>query len=317
MMKRSTVCVGLLVSFVCGFEGHALAQEPPLSPSDEWLLNPIDDRTFETFLDFFTYDSDLSFDVDVMGEEDVDGIKREHLSFQTTRDERVFAYHYEPAVSVSGPRPAVIVLHGGSVRAKDSAGSQLFGRLFARAGWQVLAIDMKYHGERRIERVSWSSGQEKHDVLYNQPALYLEWMVQNARDVGRSLDLLIERYGADPQRIALVGLSRGAIVSAVVGAVERRVAAVVMSYGAHFDRLERRHLPAACPANYIGRISPRPLLMLNGLHDGDMHKENQVEPLYALAREPRQISWADTGHTSALTEEHRAFMLQWLKEILE
>ena len=90
-----------------------------------------------------------------------------------------------------------------------------------------------------------------------------------------------------------------------------------MLYGGHFDALERGHLPAACPANYIGRISPRPLLMINGTHDTDMIKEISVEPLQRLARPPKLILWAETGHQSSLTEEHRSSLLRWLQDSLK
>ena len=52
-------------------------------------------------------------------------------------------------------------------------------------------------------------------------------MAQNAKDVGRAVDFLIEERGVDPDRIALVGRSRGAQVSFIVGAVEQRFKAVV------------------------------------------------------------------------------------------
>ncbi len=135
--------------------------------------------------------------------------------------------------------------------------------------------------------------------------------------MSRGYDLLVEQRGADARRIALVGMSRGAIVAAIAGAADRRLAAVVMLFGGHFDALERGHMPAACPANYIGRISPRPLLMINGTHDTDMIKEISVEPLQRLARPPKSILWADTGHQSSLTEEHRSALLRWLQESLK
>jgi hypothetical protein len=102
----------------------------------------------------------------------------------------------------------------------------------------------------------------------------------------------------------------------IAGAADRRLAAVAMLYGGHFDALERGHLPAACPANYIGRISPRPLLMINGTRDTDMIKETSVEPLQRLAKQPKTILWAETGHQLP-TEEHRSALLRWLQDSLK
>jgi len=284
--------------------------------ADAWLARPVDDQTFQTYLDFFAYDKKLPFDLRVLDTEVKDGVKREHLSFQSTRGVRVFANLYRTAVSASRQGPSVILLHGGGPAGKDNPGVQLLSPLIARAGSNVLAMDMQHFGERGTDLLTTFTEQEKHDRLYNQPSVYLAWITQTVKDVSRAFDVLAEQRGADPKRIAVIGVSRGAIVAAIAGAADRRLAAVAMLYGGHSDALERGHLPAACPANYIGRISPRPLLMINGTHDTDMVKETSVEPLERLARQPKLILWAETGHQLP-TEEHRSSLLRWLQESLK
>lgn len=53
--------------------------------------------------------------------------------------------------------------------------------------------------------------------------------------------------------------------------------------------------------------------MINGTQDSDMIKDRAVDPLFKLARQPKQIIWTDGGHMF-MTEEHRAAMIQWLRE---
>ena len=130
--------------------------------------------------------------------------------------------------------------------------------------------------------------------------------------VSRPFDLLVNERGADPKRIALVGISRGAILASIAGAVGKRFAGVALIYGGHFDALETGHLPAAWPANYIGRIAPRPLFMINGTQDSDMIQDRSVEPLFKVAKQPKQIIWTDGGHMF-MSEEQRAAMIQWLR----
>jgi dienelactone hydrolase len=285
--------------------------------ADQWVTRPVDDRTFQAYLEFFTYDRRVPLDLRVIDTEEREGIKREHLSFQSTPGVRVFAQLYSLATaSGAGKRPAIVLLHGGSARGKDGPGPKVLAALLAHAGWSVLAIDLLYFGERSADLFTTFSEQEKHDRLYNQPSAYLAWVTQTVKDVGRSLDLLVDQRGADPKHLAIVGTSRGAIVSTIAGAAERRLSAVVLLYGGHFDALEREHLPAACPANYIGRISPRPLLTINGNLDTDLVKDKEVMPLLRLAKPPKLSLWADTGHQLP-TEEHRAAMVQWLRETLK
>ena len=284
--------------------------------ADQWMTRPVDDRTFQTYLDFFTYDRSAPLDVRVLGQEERGGIKREHLSFQSTLGVRVFAQLHRSPATAASKRPAIIVLHGGLAGGKDDRGTTVLAELLARAGWDVLAIDLLHFGERPTGLLTKFTDAEKHEMLYNQPSTYLAWVTQTVKDVGRALDFLIEQRGADPKRLAIVGLSRGATIGTIVGAVERRLSAVVLVYGGHFDAMERGHLPAACPANYIGHISPRPLLTINGNRDTDMVKEKEVLPLLRLAKPPKLSLWADTGHQLP-TEEHRAAMVQWLQERLK
>jgi dienelactone hydrolase len=298
----------LLVGLATGRSAFA----PGQAFADQWLARPVDDRTFQTYLEFFAYDKRLPFEAQSMGVTEQEGIRREHFSFQSTPGVCVFANFYESAGAAMPKHPAVILLHGGGPGGKDDQYVEVTADLLTRGGWDVLAIDMPCFGERANGVLTTFSEEEKHERLYNQPSAYLSWLIQVVKDVGRSFDLLVEQRNADPKRIGLVGISRGATVAAIAGGADRRLAAVALLYGGHFDALERSHLPAACPANYIGRISPRPLLMINGTRDTDFVKDTAVVPLYRLAKPPKLILWADSGHQLP-TEEHRAALLKWLR----
>jgi dienelactone hydrolase len=294
------------------FSSGAVASDRPVG--DDWLKRPVDDRTLETYLEFFRYDQNVPFELRVLDVQQDAGLTREHLSFQSTPGVRVFADVYVPPAADLRKLPAVILLHGGSALGKRS--ERPLARLLTRGGRAVLAMDMQYFGERSTGLLTTFTEQDKHDRLYNQPSVYLAWVAQTAKDVGRAFDLLVRERGVDSKRIGLFGTSRGASIGAIVGGADRRLAVVVLLLGGHFDALETGHLPAACPANYIGRISPRPLLMLNALYDTDQIKATSVEPLYDLARPPRQILWSETGHAFP-TEKNQAVMLQWLRENLK
>ena len=306
---RSIVC-GILVILALLAIGAAQASSQE-RPTDQWLTDPVGHRTFAAYLDFFAYGSDLPFETEVLDLTTGDGIEVEHVSFQSTQGERVMARLYRPdAADATGQ--AALMLHGGVPRGKDSPRMETIGRMMARAGWTVLAIDMQYYNERSTGFLVTFTEAEKHEKLYNQPSTYLSWVAQTVKDAGRSFDFLVEERGMDPGRIALGGFSRGAQLGMIVGAADRRFAAVVLIHGGHFDRLEAGHLPAACPANYIGRISPRPLLMVNGRNDADYFMDTAVLPLQRLVGNPKEFRWTDSGH-GIVTEEDRAFILEWLR----
>jgi len=52
---------------------------------------------------------------------------------------------------------------------------------------------------------------------------------------------------------------------------------------------------------YIGRIAPRPLLMVNGVQDTDMIKDRAVEPLFRSPGNPSRSSGPTEGMDSGPT----------------
>ena len=186
-----------------------------------------------------------------------------------------------------------MLVHGGIQSGKESVDT--IAEVLVRRGFGVIAIDMPYFGERDTGLLRSFSEADKHEHLYNRESTYLEWLVQLVKDIGRTIDLLQDHYGVDPDRIGYVGFSRGAQAGFVVVGAEPRLAAAGLMYGGHFDRSETGHLAAACPANYIGRIAPRPLWLLSGEFDGDYDRERSVEPLYRHTGQPTEIHWVENG----------------------
>jgi dienelactone hydrolase len=280
---------------------------------DEWLTKPVDDRTYRTYLDFFVYDNSLPFGTQSIDTSVSEGLRREHLSFQGISGDKVFANLYSPEGIAFEKTPALILLHGGTAKGKDSRYAVALAEVLARAGFIVLAIDMLYFGERNTALLTKFTEAEKHDRLYNQKSAYLAWITQLVKDVGRSVDFLVRQRKVDARHVGLFGISRGAEAGTVVAGADRRLTPVVLFYGGHYDALETEHLPAACPANYIGRISPRPLLMINGEADSDFDKVTAVDPLYARARQPKEIIWTEAGHMG-FTDKEISKMTEWLRD---
>lgn len=279
--------------------------------SDEWLRKPVNGKTFETYRSFFAYDRRPTFDARTIDTNVVDGVFIEHLSFESTPGNRVYGNLYEPVGQRGANVRTVIMLHGGVARGKDNV--RVMADFMAKSGWRVFAIDLPYFGERKTELLQTFTEAEKHEKLYNSQSTYLAWVTQVAKDVGRSMDFLVRERGTDSTRIGLIGYSRGGQVGAIVGAVDKRFRAVALLYAGHFDAKETGHHPAACPANYIGRIAPRPLFLLNGTQDADYLRAEQVEPLHRIARNPKRIVWVETGHVFP-PEETRPVLAKWLSE---
>lgn len=277
-------------------------------PADQWLDQPVSDEIFETYLDFLSYDDAIPLNRTVREVTDQDGMRVELITYVGTPGEIVTAHHYAPSAGNSSQRPYAILLHGGGIRGK--MGMARLAGVLVREGFNALALDMQHFGERDSGLMETFTEVDKHKKLYNQESLYLSWAAQTVKDVGRSYDLLVTEYGADSEKIALIGNSRGAVTAMIAGGADHRLAAVGVINGGHFDRGERKHMGAACPANYVPRIVPRPLFFLNGQYDSDFDPERSVRPIHVLAPDA-EILWAEAGHEYP-SEESLEIFTDWL-----
>ena len=138
--------------------------------------------------------------------------------------------------------------------------------------------------------------------------------------VGLQVDYLLSRRDVARDRIFLVGSSFGAPAVIIAGGVDPRPAAVITLYGggdigslvSHVLRLGGGDaispwqaavagrglalllLPLE-PTRYAARISPRPVLMVNGASDSLIPRSN-VDALYEAARPPTDILWVRGEH---------------------
>jgi dienelactone hydrolase len=129
-------------------------------------------------------------------------------------------------------------------------------------------------------------------------------------------EYLLGRKDVAPSRVALVGVSFGALYVPVVAAQDRRFAAAVMvEGGGDLASLLRGNLALAGapllarpggwlgarllrplePLRYAGAVSPTPLVMINAASDVLVPRAN-AEALFAAAAEPKEIVWLQEEH---------------------
>jgi len=151
-----------------------------------------------------------------------------------------------------------------------------------------------------------------------------------------AVDYLHQRSEVDPDHVVLIGGSLGALFAPAIGACDERLAGVAILFGAgDLGQLVRANvhspwpLPSLAgslgsllvspvePLKYVGRISPRPLFMLNGTHDERMPEECS-RALHDAAGEPKTIRWMRLDHVhvreAELHGEIRAELESWALE---
>jgi len=129
-------------------------------------------------------------------------------------------------------------------------------------------------------------------------------------------DYLVQRPDVDSTRIVVLGYSFGAPFVPCILATDRRpaVAAMVFGGGEMYSLIEynvRRYEGSVAskfvgllggfllwplePLRYADKISPVPLVMINGTDDEMIPRKN-VEAVFEKAMEPKKLIWLRSGH---------------------
>ena len=139
----------------------------------------------------------------------------------------------------------------------------------------------------------------------------------------RALDLLPKLRGADPRRVAAVGFSFGASVTATLAGVDHRLrGAVIQSGRAHLSAplgefchsaSYTRAFSIVDPVRDISRSGPVRLLFQNGRQD-PISPEADVDALVHAVDGSKEQRWYDAGHE--LNEQARSDRDAWLVQLL-
>jgi hypothetical protein len=152
-----------------------------------------------------------------------------------------------------------------------------------------------------------------------------------------AVDYLETDAGLDPDRILLMGASLGSFFATLHAALDARLPEVVLVHGgAEFSpvlenamanrapgwllpvavRLARIPIDTFEPGRYVGRISPRPLVIIADRNDRYFPAE-AVEAFFALAGEPKTLRWTSAGHVGAAKPDIVELILAEIAAYLE
>ena len=208
----------------------------------------------------------------------------------------------EPETSIVR-RPLFLVL-GGHERGKGAAAliGDTRGAIFA-------SLEYPFDGDHQAKGMA---------VMAQVPAIRRA-LFDIPPAVSLALDYLLARPDVDPTRVELVGASFGAPFATIAAARDTRVTRLWLAHGggdtyALIARgLEKdipftlARVPVAVLANvlangprftpekWIGRVAPRPVVMLNAEEDEKIPRSS-VEVLYAAAGEPKELVWLPGQH---------------------
>ena len=237
-------------------------------------------------------------------------------------NDRVYAHLVTPRRAAGRRAPAVLVL---PVMAAPNVWIETrFVERFVADGFVVMWLEMPTQFRRR-PHPSMPSGQVF--LARSAPRLSANFK-QSVLDARRSLGVLAGRPEVDPEKLALFGISLGALVGATVYSVDPRPKhAVLLMGGAGYPELVlkgsltgpmarrlglgRDALAAAWagldPLDYKGKLGPRPATLVNALSDTVIPRDNGVKLKQAFP-EARQL-WVPFGHYTGIV--HLLWLPRW------
>lgn len=247
---------------------------------------PVRDETFRLYESIYSYDRTPLHAVVESVDDTPEHWRKEKVAFDAAYGgERITAYLFLPR-SASPPYQTVVYYPGGDAfwaRSSENLSTQ-FVEFLIRSGHAV--IFPVYKGS--YERGGGTS--------VSGPSAVRDLMIQQYRDLARSIDYAETRPDIDPQRLAFYGISTGAVRAPILTALEPRLeASILLSGGFPPYRLP----PEADPVNFAPR-SRTPVLMLNGRDDFRLTLEGSQEPMFRLLgarpEDKRHVVFDDSGH---------------------
>lgn len=203
------------------------------------------------------------------------------------------------------PRGPLVLILGGHQRGRDAA------RLIPDTrGYVIAALSYPYQGgDRRLSPLA---------LLRRAPEIK-EAAFATPTAIQLALDWLLKQPYVDTTRVEGVGASLGGPFMTVAAAYDRRITRLwlVHAAGLHWQLLEhntRTLIPFAplreaadravytymagmrfSPDVMVGRVAPRPVVMINGLEDERLPRA-AILALYDSARAPKRLIWIPGKH---------------------
>jgi len=236
----------------------------------------------------------------------------ENITFTARIDQTRISAWFLPA---QASKKAIIFVHGkGQCRACEFSGvSTQLGVALAQRGLNVLMLDLRGHGESGDGRFTFG--------------------LRERRDVEGAVDWL-EKRGFKPGQLGLLGVSMGSATSIGTTADEPAIGALVAdSSYADFSSILEKEFPAASglpsfflppallistfltgeniqnarPIDEIGKIAPRPILIIHAKDDGLIPLEH-AKRLYAAAGSNAEL-WIIPGkkHVDTFPYDQKAY----------
>jgi cephalosporin-C deacetylase-like acetyl esterase len=278
--------------------------EAPEEPNnrDFFREQPVGDEVFRAYRDMYLYEKKpLDAQVETI-DESLNWARREKVTVTAAYgDERLPVWVYLPR-KAAPPYQAVVYFPGsGAMNQRKGLGAEPF---FVESGRALIVPVFKGLYER---------GEGPAARYLNDSNIFPDFVIQCAKDLGRTIDYLETRADLRADKVAYFGTSLGAAMGSVLLGVEDRIKAAVLVSGGINPRVVP---PQVDQINFAPRIR-MPTLMLNGRYDFIFTEPSQQQLFRLLGAPPehKRLVTVELGHV-VRTEIRAKETLAWLDRYL-
>jgi len=254
-------------------------------------------------------------------------IKVEEIYYQSRtyqgKPAKIFAYFCYPA-NAPEKLPAILLSHGGG-------GTAHLGRslAWARRGYAVLTLDLPGKGEQRASSRSTGPDMDVPTLLKTTPNPEDNYLVHAVAATRNGITYLTQREEVDPERIAMVGLSWGGVLTILTNGQDKRLKTAVNVFGAgyipegctwqtRFDLMEKEELAAwntlIDPKNFL-KSQHAPILFITGTNDHCYYLPT-FQKSYAQVTVPKKLYLVPNLRHKFL-EDTQSIVWRWLDDKLK
>jgi serine/threonine protein kinase/dienelactone hydrolase len=279
--------------------------EPPSRNYTE--ETPVSEETFRIFTRFYDYDkSELNPITETVDEQAEFWVKEEVSIDAAYGGERITVFLFLPKDTNPPYQPVIYFPHSGALRTRSNEDLQ-YGQ-----------IDFVVRSGRAVCYPIYQSTYERDDGLRsdrpNMSTTFREHIIQWYQDLARSIDYLETREDLDTTRLGYYGTSWGAVMGAILPALEKRINACVLVVGGFW---QQRGPAETEQINFASHVTV-PVLMLNGRYDWIFPVETSQTPMFrwlGTKDEHKRHLLYDTGHSIPRTARIKE-TLDWFDRYL-
>jgi len=247
-------------------------------------IEPVSDEIYEIYRENYSYDkTELNAEIIAIDDSNKDWIEQKIIFNAAYGNEKVSGYLFLP-VNAAPPYQVVIYVPGSASFFQPTSDDltkyyefHLFLEFVVKTGRAVFYPIYKGTFERRI--------QSSINIAIGAEASYefAEVITQVVKDFRRSVDYMETRNDINANKIALYGMSWGAIYGPIISAVEDRIKTNIYASGGLGGKVR----PEVSSINFLPRIEA-PTIMLSGQYESIFPLETNVQPMYDLLGTPEK-----------------------------